>query len=166
MFSAVLLILQALKIEFDVAYVNEIFTAVLGLLVVVGIVIDPTKTASKTSQQNEKEKDSKSEIKEEAKLPITEKNEVNNINNENDIQIVLNKIASDLEAKLKEFSIINQNTKNVIATEQGLNLEQEKINEEKTEEAEIPQEEKVDICVEKDKPAVAEIENPYIDLNV
>ena len=39
MFSAVLLILQALKIEFDIAYVNEIFTAVLGLLVVVGIII-------------------------------------------------------------------------------------------------------------------------------
>ena len=30
-FSAALLILQALKIEFDIAYVNEIFTAVLGL---------------------------------------------------------------------------------------------------------------------------------------
>ena len=40
MFSAVLLILQALKIEFDVLYVNEIFTAVLGFLVVVGIIID------------------------------------------------------------------------------------------------------------------------------
>ena len=33
MFSAVLLVLQALKIEFDFIYINEIFTAILGLLV-------------------------------------------------------------------------------------------------------------------------------------
>ena len=31
--SAVLLILQAFKFEFDIAYINEIATAVLGLLV-------------------------------------------------------------------------------------------------------------------------------------
>lgn len=47
-FSAVLLILQALKIEFDIAYVNEIFTAVLGLLVVIGIINDPTRTTIKS----------------------------------------------------------------------------------------------------------------------
>ena len=46
--SAVLLILQAFNIEFDVNYINEIITAVLGLLVVIGIINDPTKSASKT----------------------------------------------------------------------------------------------------------------------
>ena len=42
--SAVLLILQAFNFEFDIAYINEIATAVLGLLVVIGIISDPTKT--------------------------------------------------------------------------------------------------------------------------
>ena len=46
-FSAILLVLQALKIELDIAYVNEIFTAVLGLLVVIGIINDPTRTSVK-----------------------------------------------------------------------------------------------------------------------
>ena len=42
--SAILLILQAFDISFDIAYINEIVTAVLGLLVVIGIINDPTKT--------------------------------------------------------------------------------------------------------------------------
>ena len=46
--SAVLLILQALKIKVDFIYVNEVSTAILGLLVVIGIINDPTKS-TKTS---------------------------------------------------------------------------------------------------------------------
>ena len=42
--SAILLILQAFDVSFDIAYINEIVTAVLGLLVVIGIINDPTKT--------------------------------------------------------------------------------------------------------------------------
>ncbi len=42
--SAILLILQAFDINFDIAYINEIATAILGLLVVIGIVSDPTKS--------------------------------------------------------------------------------------------------------------------------
>ena len=52
MVSAVLLILQALKIKLDFIYVNEVSTAVLGLLVVLGIINDPTKSA-KSSQTKE-----------------------------------------------------------------------------------------------------------------
>ena len=62
-FSAMLLVLQALKIEFDIAYVNEIFTAVLGLLVVIGIINDPTRTTVKTVEQNKQDK--KTEVKDE-----------------------------------------------------------------------------------------------------
>lgn len=49
MVSAVLLILQAFDIQFDIAYINEIVTAVLGLLVVIGIISDPTKSSTKTN---------------------------------------------------------------------------------------------------------------------
>ncbi|MBQ8615153.1 MAG: hypothetical protein IJ415_01130 [Clostridia bacterium] len=146
MFSAVLLILQALKIEFDVAYVNEIFTAVLGLLVVVGIIIDPTKTATKSTQTEKEtvETQSKKEIVEnitETALPIEEKNEINNNNNENDIQTIMNKIASDLELKIKELDAINKDTSNKLV----------ELN--KTEQKNVDS-----------QPAVAEMENPYIDL--
>lgn len=146
MFSAVLLILQALKIEFDVAYVNEIFTAVLGLLVVVGIIIDPTKTATKSTQTEKEtvETQSKKEIVEnitETALPIEEENEINNNNNENDIQTIMNKIASDLELKIKELDAINKDTSNKLV----------ELN--KTEQKNVDS-----------QPAVAEMENPYIDL--
>lgn len=50
--SAVLLILQAFNIEFDVNYINEIITAVLGLLVVIGIINDPTKSTTKTDSSS------------------------------------------------------------------------------------------------------------------
>ena len=139
MFSAVLLILQALKIEFDVAYVNEIFTAVLGLLVVVGIIIDPTKSVKsevKTEQKAEEkstEKANKQEeiVKEQAEqLPIEEKSEVDNAHNENDIKVILEKIATGIEEKL---NILQQKTTQI---------------------------EKVDVSA----PAVAEMENPFLDL--
>ena len=61
-FSAVLLILQALKIEFDIAYVNEIFTAVLGLLVVIGIISDPTRTSVKSNESSSAVKNKKEEV--------------------------------------------------------------------------------------------------------
>lgn len=48
--SAVLLILQAFDFEYDIAYVNEIATAVLGLLVVIGIINDPTKSSSSNTE--------------------------------------------------------------------------------------------------------------------
>ena len=70
LFSAVLLILQALKIEFDIAYINEIFTAVLGLLVVVGIISDPTRTLTKTSDEN-----SKTTVKNSSLGVVAQKNE-------------------------------------------------------------------------------------------
>ena len=52
--SAVLLILQAFEFQFDIMYINEIATAVLGLLVVIGIINDPTKNAAKKETKTEK----------------------------------------------------------------------------------------------------------------
>ena len=165
MFSAVLLILQALKIEFDIAYVNEIFTAVLGLLVVVGIIIDPTKTAVATKLAEdkktiekpiEKEVENKVETKseevainenvsaeqeEKAALPIVEKNETRNFDYENDIKIVLNKISADLENKISELGKFLKPE-----AEEERNIIDVKSKEEES------------------SPAVAEMENPYIDL--
>ena len=64
-FSAALLILQALKIEFDIAYVNEIFTAILGLLVVIGIVSDPTRVTVKATEIETKSKQETQKLVEE-----------------------------------------------------------------------------------------------------
>lgn len=107
-FSAVLLILQALKLEFDIAYINEIFTAVLGLLVVIGIISDPTRTTVKandatTQSVNQKVENVKPEQveKQENTLPNVEADEVNSIDIENDFQTIMNKISTDLEEKMK-----------------------------------------------------------------
>lgn len=51
--SAVLLILQALKIKVDFIYVNEVSTAILGLLVVIGIINDPTKSTKTSVKKTE-----------------------------------------------------------------------------------------------------------------
>lgn len=73
--SAVLLIFQAFNINFDIAYVNEIATAVLGLLVVIGIISDPTKTYSKTETNSQQVVDNASE--DENKNRVLEKSENN-----------------------------------------------------------------------------------------
>lgn len=151
-FSAVLLILQALKIEFDIAYVNEIFTAVLGLLVVVGIIIDPTKTATSAKPntaisvdeaKNSENEESDTKLGKET-LPIDQKSENDIVNNENDIKNVLAKISIDLENKLKQIENLNNETAKCLEKIQN-KTKQENVH--------------VEIL-----PAVAEMENPYIDL--
>ncbi len=51
--SAVLLILQSFDVQFDISNFNEITTAVLGLLVVIGIINDPTKSSTNTAKSEE-----------------------------------------------------------------------------------------------------------------
>ncbi|MCQ2555954.1 MAG: phage holin, partial [Clostridia bacterium] len=68
--SAVLLIFQAFNIEFDLDCISEIVTAVLGLLVVIGIISDPTKVAvseDKIKSLTEQKAEDKSEKMEEEK---------------------------------------------------------------------------------------------------
>jgi len=76
--SAVLLILQAFEFQFDIMYINEIATAVLGLLVVIGIINDPTKTSVKV-ENNVAKKENKKETKKEIPL-VKEEVKVEEIN--------------------------------------------------------------------------------------
>ncbi len=165
-FSAVLLILQALKIEFDIAYVNEIFTAVLGLLVVIGIISDPTRTTTKQNStptietklksSNEKieEKPSKQNVVEEQKneLPFDEKDETYNVDTKNDIQAIMTKITTTLDDKLNELTQFNFETLSKI--------KQAEFSEEKKNEIQIND----STIKENSLPAVAEMINPYIDV--
>lgn len=154
-FSAVLLILQALKIKFDVAYVNEIFTAVLGLLVVIGIISDPTKTVVKAQETTENkfiekaktENQANEEIKEIKSntqiLPTVAKDETNNINLQNDFQTIVATIKDELGKAMEEIKNFKETKINYIvenASNVGVKMEQ--------------------------TPAVAEMqnENPYIDV--
>lgn len=101
--SAILLICQAFKFEFDIAYINEIVTAVLGLLVVIGIISDPTKIATK----KEEKKTEKEENNQESNLNKeglnfdavpTDKKAENDINSsENDFKNLMTKISKDIE---------------------------------------------------------------------
>ena len=118
--SAVLLIFQAFNIKFDIVYINEIATAVLGLLVVVGIISDPTRVSVKEVPKTETKKEKTTEeplkeieeeivsVKEETveqtneakeescEMPVEVKNE-NNFNfNQDDFKVLIEKISADL----------------------------------------------------------------------
>lgn len=163
-FSAVLLILQALKIEFDFLYVNEIYTAVLGLLVVIGIINDPTRTVVKavdavqtktlSTVQEEKtetinEDNNVANSDQEQSIPINDENEINNDNFKNDLQTLLTTIANDLNTKIKDME-----NKNLEAMNQ-INVKIEKFNkDEQSKFADVRQQ---------NNPIVVEDANPYID---
>lgn len=158
-FSAVLLILQALKIEFDIAYVNEIFTAVLGLLVVIGIISDPTRTTVKTnnevvkSESTEKvETDKKTEEINQNTLPFDEKDETISVNNENDFQVVLDKMYADIEQKTV---MINEKINKLE------NFNADALNKINSQLQEINKKSSIE---EINTPAAAEMGNPYIDV--
>lgn len=145
--SATLLILQAFNIKLDIANINEIVTALLGLLVVIGIINDPTKSAKDTEidakstnkkkagnkqielsntenkAEKEAEKDDKnveSEQQNEEKqienkdlniienehetMPIDKQSENDFDLAENDLQVLIDKIAQDLEQKYAELN--------------------------------------------------------------
>ena len=155
-FSAVLLILQALKIEFNIAYVNEIFTAVLGLLVVIGIISDPTRTTVKSNEATTKQKqetqkvvEAEKKINETAVLPIGKEDEINYNNIQSDIKNVLNQISNDIKQQFEEM----RETNNVVNCEKF-----DTISNEQTDKIATPKIEEIPA------PAVAEMENPYFDV--
>lgn len=82
--SAVLLILQAFEFQFDIMYINEIATAVLGLLVVIGIINDPTKSAAKKESTTEtKSEENTTQIEDEiTKVDIAQNVKTENVANE------------------------------------------------------------------------------------
>ena len=164
-FSAVLLILQALKIEFDIAYVNEIFTAVLGLLVVIGIISDPTRTTIKTVEKEMKanvveNKATENQVNKEIEnnMPIVEKNETDAIDIQNDFQTILNKISLDLDEQRFE---LNEKIKELEKSFSNIN---------KTFEISNPISNVAESMVQETSnindtaPTAVEIGNPYIDV--
>ena len=105
--SAVLLILQAFKINFDIAYINEIATAVLGLLVVIGIISDPTRTVSNAVEATKPTLDKN--VAEETKsleedIPTHDKNAVNYADIQNDFKVLVDQISQDL-ARMTQSNI-------------------------------------------------------------
>ena len=111
--SATLLILQAFNIKLDIANINEIVTALLGLLVVIGIINDPTKSSkdadaeshnssknNSTKQEqlpNSGEQEGENLVKTE--IPSDKQNENDYDLAENDLQVLVDKISQDLEQK-------------------------------------------------------------------
>jgi len=101
LFSAVLLILQAFNIKLDIAYVSEIGTAVLGLLVVIGIISDPTKTSVK-QESPKTENNQSTPINKTTDMPTNEKNENTIDNLSYDFKTVFEKISRDLDEIIKD----------------------------------------------------------------
>lgn len=95
--SAVLLLLQAFDFEFDVLYVNEILTAILGLLVVIGIISDPTKSATESSVEDKKSIEKNCLQNKNEDMPIAEESANIENSNESDLQTVVDKIREDLD---------------------------------------------------------------------
>ena len=140
--SAVLLILQAFNFEFDIAYISEIATAVLGLLVVIGIISDPTRTytPSETNKQpveenstsDEKEVQTPEEaIKEEQAESSTTtanvKNENDFICSESNFQTVIEFISKEINKTVGE--VLNNKTEpNEKETETNNSEPQETVN--------------------------------------
>ncbi len=104
LFSAVLLILQAFNIKLDIAYVSEIGTAVLGLLVVIGIISDPTKTSVK-QESPKTENNQSTSINKTTDIPTNEKNENTIDNLSYDFKTVFEKISKDLDEIIKNKSV-------------------------------------------------------------
>ena len=110
--SAVLLILQAFKINFDIAYINEIATAVLGLLVVIGIISDPTRSVS--SPANEQTQTSAPETINHAvtptdNIPNKEQDEADYVDLQNDFKALIAQISHDIAQMMqKNMSILTE----------------------------------------------------------
>lgn len=134
--SAVLLILQAFNIEFDVNYINEIITAVLGLLVVIGIINDPTKSSSKidtsstvsnvsnagstnaTTKESEKTESTTNEIKDiaeiEKAMPFVNEDETIDVDSSDNMEILVEKVSQQSENSPENISETDTITDNSI----------------------------------------------------
>lgn len=117
--SATLLILQAFDVKLDIANINEIITALLGLLVVIGIINDPTKSsksneASVTTESSTQQSSTESLIEPTTENPDNDTSKTdlpsetqiayNYDNAENDLQILVDKIYQDLQNKYEELN--------------------------------------------------------------
>jgi len=93
--SAVLLILQAFEFHLDIMYINEIATAVLGLLVVIGIINDPTKTSVKKENVNNKTNTESADMHNQFKAEINE--DKTNVVEENNVEFYPDKNNNEVQ---------------------------------------------------------------------
>ena len=121
--SAVLLILQAFNFEFDIAYISEIATAVLGLLVVIGIISDPTRAYTPTETNKAADANNAEEIEEKSKTEketveyenntnaLDVKNENDNVNNESNFQTIIDFISNEINKTINDVLKVNETEK-------------------------------------------------------
>lgn len=148
--SAVLLILQAFDINFDIAYINEIATGVLGLLVVIGIINDPTRTVAVENvkkQEIVKEKplqekveeivetsnetnQPEEEIKEESEtIPSNIEDETVDEFDKNNFQTIIDFISREIEKATAHLKVKEENNvDNEISKKEEPIAEQEQVN--------------------------------------
>ena len=100
--SATLLILQAFNIKLDIANINEIVTALLGLLVVIGIINDPTKSTKDTESTKTKTDKTTSSIKHKKGCALAEDNDNANQNENNETDSSANIVLPDIDANEAE----------------------------------------------------------------
>ncbi len=179
--SAVLLILQAFNIEFDVNYINEIITAVLGLLVVIGIINDPTKSASKTDTSStittsnaginepttaESEKtdpmtnESEKAVDAEKAIPIVNEDEALDVDSSDNMEILVEDISQHSENPFENISETDTVSDNSTHQETERIVESERTNSDNLE----PQEEnKTDANIDKATEMVNCATEPVFD---
>ncbi len=179
--SAVLLILQAFNIEFDVNYINEIITAVLGLLVVIGIINDPTKSASKTDTSStittsnaginepktaESEKtdpmtnESEKAVDAEKAIPIVNEDEALDVDSSDNMEILVEKVSQQSENSPENISKTDTVSDNSTHQETEQIAESERTNSDNLE----PQEEnKTDANIDKATEMVNGATEPVFD---
>lgn len=179
--SAVLLILQAFNIEFDVNYINEIITAVLGLLVVIGIINDPTKSASKTDTSStittsnaginepttaESEKtdpmtnESEKAVDAEKAIPIVNEDEALDIDSSDNMEILVEDISQHSENPFENISETDTVSDNSTHQESERIVESERTN---SDNLESQEENKTDANIDKATEMVNGATEPVFD---
>lgn len=129
--SAILLIIQAFKIEFNIAYLNEIATAVLGILVMIGIISDPTKIAVDSKEEIKQEK-TEEKGEEKNSTPTLQKIENDLRSCEDDYKAVVSKAMDDLKNMLNEFQpfhVANEPSNVIEESEEVAQNDEEIVNE-------------------------------------
>lgn len=161
--SAILLIFQAFNFELNIAYVSEIATAVLGLLVVIGIISDPTKIAVDSPSKKEEPKKEKiseqpsteneienleennCEVKEDYVTPNISANENSVCGYEGDIQTIITHITKEIEKATEKLKTENIKINNEISeitskVEEAKQIEETELHSEESNlQAQIPQ---------------------------
>ena len=145
--SASLLILRAFDVKMDIANINEIVTAVLGLLVMIGIVNDPTRSSKddqKTTQKNASQTTKESNV--EDVMPSVKQDENDIVAAENALQMLVDKISADIKNNLEVSNQFGA------TKDPNLKLNQEENIQENIQPEQSPQIDEADVAKTEDCP--------------